>query len=122
MRAVETTLGFMAKEAEQPVLAPPSIIGLPVAKPDEEGGASILTEPVKEAVLAWLARQGQNKRPDVTLADRLEIAWRFWGEDRPWGTPVRLSAEYKLSRTSIYNIANRLAFFSSLVAPVRWRG
>ncbi len=52
MSAVETTLGFVVKEDEQPVLAIPSIIGLPVADLSEEGGASNLIGPVKEAMLA----------------------------------------------------------------------
>ena len=120
MSAVETPLGFIVQEDEQPVLTRPSIIELPIAEPAEKGGASILTGPVKEAVLAWLIRQGQNKRTDVTLADRLEIAWRFWDEARSWGTPVRLAEEYNLSRTSIYNIANRIAlwFQPRLPGPV----
>lgn len=120
MSVVETTPEFIVKEGEQPVLATPSVIRLPVAEPAEEGGAGILTGPVKEAVLAWFVRQGQNKRPDVTLADRLEIARRFWDEERPWGTAVRLTEEYDLSRTSIYNIANRIAplFQPRLPGPV----
>lgn len=120
MSAVETTLGFIVQEDEQPALASPSIIRLPVAEPVEEEGVSIVTRPVKEAVLAWFVRQGQNKRPDVSLADRLEIAWRFWDEERSWGTPVRLAEEYNLSRTSIYNIANRIAplFQPRLPGPV----
>jgi hypothetical protein len=96
------------KEAEPVVLASPSVIGLPVAEPVEAGGR-LLTGPVKEAVLAWFIRQGQPKRADVSLTDRLEIARRFWEEERPWGTPVRLSEAYGLSRTSIYRIAHRLA-------------
>jgi hypothetical protein len=108
MSAVETTLGFGVKEDEQPVQVTPSIIGLPVAE-QAEGEGSILTGPVKEAVLVWLAKQGHYQRPDVTLADRLEIARRFWDEERRWRTPVRLAEEYNLSRTSIYNIANRIA-------------
>jgi hypothetical protein len=110
MSAIDTPLGFIVQEDEQPVLTTPSIRGLPVAESVEEG-ASILTGPVKEAVLAWFVRQGQNKRADVTLADRLEIAWQFWDEERAWGTPVRLADEYNISRTSIYNIANRIAPF-----------
>jgi hypothetical protein len=108
MSAVETTLGFGVKEDEQLVQVTPSIIGLPVAE-QAEGEGSILTGPVKEAVLVWLAKQGHYQRPDVTLADRLEIARRFWDEERRWRTPVRLAEEYNLSRTSIYNIANRIA-------------
>ncbi|MHC4687386.1 MAG: hypothetical protein ACYTEW_24220 [Planctomycetota bacterium] len=108
MSVVETRPEFIVKEGEQPVLASPSVIGLPVVEPVEQG-VSLLTGPVKEAVLAWFVRQGQNKRPDVSVADRLEIARRFWDEERPWGTPVRLTEEYDLSRTSIYNIAHRIA-------------
>lgn len=117
MSAVDTTLGFIVKENEQPVLAIPSIIGLPVAEQAEEGEADILSKPVKEAVLAWLANQGQYQRPDVTLADRLKIAWRFWDEERPWGTPVRLAEEYNLSRMSIYDIAHRIASFFQPRSP-----
>lgn len=116
MRVVETTPEFIVKEAEPPVLASPSVIGLPVAEP-VEAGVSLLTGPVKEAVLAWLVRQGQPKRPDVSLADRLEIARRFWEEERAWGTPVRLSEAYGLSRTSIYNIAHRLALLFQARRP-----
>lgn len=120
MSAVETTLGFIVQEDEQPALASPSIIRLPVAEPVEEKGASIVTRPVKEAVLAWFVRQGQNKRPDVSPADRLEIAWRFWDEERSWETPVRLAEAYNLSRTTIYNIATRIAplFQPRLPGPV----
>lgn len=108
MSGVETTPEFAVTEDEQPGLASPSVLGLPIAEPVEAGG-SLLSGPVKEAVLAWFVRQGQNKRPDVTLADRLEIARRFWDDARPWGTAVRLAEEYNLSRTSIYNIAHRIA-------------
>jgi hypothetical protein len=117
MSAIETTLGFIVKENEQPVLATPSVIGLPVAEQAEEGVAGILSRPVKEAVLAWLAKQGQYRRPDVSLADRLEIAWRFWDEERPWGTAVRLAEEYDLSRPSIYDIAHRIAPFFQPRSP-----
>jgi hypothetical protein len=117
MSAIETTLGFVVKENKQPVLATPSVIGLPEAEQAEEGAAGILSRPVKEAVLAWLAKQGQYRRPDVTLADRLEIAWRFWDEERLWGTPVRLAEQYDLSRTSIYDIAHRIAPFFQARSP-----
>lgn len=116
MSAVDTPLGLNVKEDEQSVLAAPSIIGLPVAEPIEEG-TSIRSGPVKEAVLAWFVRQGQNRRSDVTLADRLEIARQFWDEERPWGTPVRLAEEYNISRTSIYNIANRIVPFFQPRSP-----
>ncbi len=85
----------------------PSIIGLPVAKQVED----ILSGPIKETVLAWLIRQGQYQRPDVTLADRLEIASRFWDPKRPWGEVSQLAEEYNLSRVTIYAIAARIAFF-----------
>ncbi len=109
MSAMETTLEFIVKEEEQPLVARTSIIGLPVA--DQAPEANMLTGPIKETVLAWFAQQGQYQRPDVTLADRLEIAGRFWAPERPRGTPKELAGEYDLSRTSIYNIANRVAPF-----------
>lgn len=106
MSVVETTVEFNVKEEERSVLMTPSIIGLPVA---EQAETTILTAPIKETVLAWFVRQGQEKRPDVTLTDRLEIAGRFWDPERQRGTPLDLAEEYALSRRSIYNIANRLA-------------
>ncbi len=108
MSMVETTLEFIVKEEEESVLVSPSIIGLPVA---EQAEPPVLTDAIKEAALAWLVRQGKEQRPDVTLADRLEIARRFWDEERPRGTPFDLAKEYALSRTSIYNIANRMSLF-----------
>jgi len=108
MSVVETTVEFIVKEEEQPVLVSPSIIGLPVA---EQAEPTILTAPIKEMVLAWFVRRGQEKRPDVTLTNRLEIARRFWDPERPRGVPFDLAEEYALSRMSIYNISNRMAFF-----------
>jgi len=108
MSIVETTVEFIVKEEDEPVLVPPSIIGLPVA---EQAAPPVLTDVIKEAALAWFVRQGKEQRPDVTLADRLEIARRFWDEERPRGTPFDLAKEYTLSRTSIYNIANRMKLF-----------
>ncbi len=105
MSIVGTTVEFVVKEEGEPVLGDPSIIGLPVA---EQAAPPVLTAAIKEAALAWLVRPGQEQRPDVTLADRLEIARRFWDAERPRGTPFELAAEYSLSRMSIYNIANRL--------------
>ena len=61
--------------------------------------------------LAWFARQGQYKRPDVTLSDRLEIACRFWNPERPWREVTILSEEYDLSRVTIYAIAARVSIF-----------
>ena len=117
MSLVETTVEFMVKEEDEPVLVPPSIIGLPVA---EQAAPSVLTDAIKKAVLAWFVRQGKEQRPDVTLADRLEIARRFWEEERPRGTPFDLAQEYRLSRMSIYNIASRmkLIFQPRLPGPV----
>ncbi len=108
MSVVETAVDFIVKEEEQPALVCPSIIELSVA---EQAEPTILTATIKEAALAWFVRQGQEKRPDVTLTDRLEIARRFWDEERERGTPFDLAESYDLSRTSIYNIANRMAFF-----------
>lgn len=117
MSIVETTVEFIVKEEEEPVLVPPSIIGLPVA---EQADLPVLTDAIKEAALAWFVRQGKEQRPDVTLADRLEIARRFWDEERLRGTPFDLAKEYTLSRMSIYNIANRmkLIFQARLPGPV----
>ncbi len=85
----------------------PSIIDLPVANQ----GDDILSGSIKETFLAWFIRQGQYQRPDVTLADRLEIAGRFWDPERPWGEVSRLAEEYSLSRVTIYSIAARIALF-----------
>ncbi len=85
----------------------PSIIGLPVTNQVDE----ILTSAIKETFLAWFIRQGQYQRPDVTLADRLEIARRFWDPKRAWGEVSRLAEEYNLSRVTIYTIAVRIALF-----------
>lgn len=117
MSIVGTTVEFIVKEEEEPVLVSPSIIGLPVA---EQAALPVLTNVIKKAVLAWFVRQGKEQRPDVTLADRLEIARRFWDEERPRGTPFDLAKEYRLSRMSIYNIANRmkLVFQPRLPGPV----
>jgi hypothetical protein len=117
MSIVGTTVEFIVKEEEEPVLGSPSIMGLPVA---EQAAAPVLTAAIKEAALAWFVRQGQEKRPDVTLADRLEIARRFWDGERARGTPFDLAVEYRLSRMSIYNIANRLKliFQARLPGPV----
>ncbi|MCP4365493.1 MAG: hypothetical protein GY800_09375 [Planctomycetes bacterium] len=117
MSVVERTVEFNVKKEEEPVLVSPSIIGLPVA---EQAETTNLTAPIKETGLAWFVRQGQEQRPDVTLMDRLEIARRFWEPERLRGTPFDLAAEYALSRTSIYNIANRLAllFQPRLPGPV----
>jgi len=115
MNALDTPLGFTAKE--EPMLAVSSVVGLPVVEPSAEGKGSILSVPVKEAVLAWLVKAGHYQRPDVTLADRLEIARQFWDEERAWGTPVRLAEEYNLSRTSIYNIAGRIGPLFQAHAP-----
>ncbi len=108
MSVVETAVDFIVKEEKQPGLVSPSIIELPVA---EQAEPTILTTTIKEAVLTWFVRQGQEKRPDVTLTDRLEIARRFWDAERQRGTPFDLAEAYALSRTSIYKIANRMAFF-----------
>jgi len=113
MRVVETTVEFIVKE-EEPALVSPSIIGLSVA---EQAEATILTAPIKETVLAWFVRQGKEQRADVTLTDRLEIARRFWDPERQRGTPFDLAEEYALSRTSIYNIANRMELFFQARLP-----
>lgn len=114
MSIVGTTVEFVVTEEAEPTLECPSIIGLPVAG---QVAAPALTAAAKEAALAWFVRQGQEKRPDVTLADRLEIARRFWDEERPRGTPFDLAAEYSLSRMSIYNIANRLKLLFQARVP-----
>ncbi len=106
MSVVETTVEFIVQAEEEPILVPPSIIGMPVA---EQAEPITLSAPIKEAVLTWFVRQGQEQRPDVTLTDRVDIARRFWDPERRRGTPFELAAEYRLSRMSIYNIANRLA-------------
>jgi len=116
MNTAETTLEFIVYEGEgQPAAA--SIMDLPVAKQVEKTADSILSGPIKEAVLAWFAHQGKPQRPDVSLFDRLEIAGRFWDPERLRGTPLKLAEEYDLSRMSIYNIANRIAPFFQARQP-----
>lgn len=68
----------------------------------------------------WHIRRGQYQRPDVTLYDRLDIARRFYAPDRPWGEVKGMAQEYDLSRTTIYNIAERVAalFEPRLPGPV----
>lgn len=68
----------------------------------------------------WCFRHGKHQREDVTLSDRLGIARRFYAPDRPWGEVVGMSREYGLSRTTIYNIAERatVLFKPRLPGPV----
>jgi predicted nuclease of predicted toxin-antitoxin system len=57
----------------------------------------------------WYVRHGKYQRPDVTSYDRLDIAQRFQDPDRPWGEVVGMAREYDLSRTTIYDIAERVS-------------
>ena len=61
-----------------------------------------------ETLREWLARRGQYQRPDVTVHDRIEMARRYFDPDRPWGEVVGMAEEYDLSRTTIYDIAERV--------------
>jgi len=56
----------------------------------------------------------------VTAYDRIDIARRFFAPDRPWGEVVSMAGEYDLSRTSIYDIAERVRvlFEPRLPGPV----
>ncbi len=60
MSVVEPTVEFIVKVEEEPILVPPSIIGMPVA---EQAEPITLSAPIKEAVLSWFIRQGQEQRP-----------------------------------------------------------
>lgn len=117
MNPVERTREFIVSEAEGRPPVAPAKIDLPAANQVEGSADSILSGPIKEAVLSWLAHQGKLQRPDVTLFDRLGIAGRFWDPERPRRTPVNLAEEYNLSRTSIYKIANRVAPFFQARRP-----
>jgi hypothetical protein len=68
----------------------------------------------------WYRRHGQYQRPDVTGYDRLEIARRFHDPDRDWGEVIGMAREYKLSRTAVYDIAERasILFEPRLPGPV----
>lgn len=100
-------------------IAPPQM-DWPIANQTKKREADILPGPIKEIFLAWFMGQGQYQRPDITLADRLEIARRFWDPKRPWGEVSRLAEQYNLSRVTIYAIAARLAllFQPRLPGPV----
>lgn len=114
MNAIEKTDEIIVGKAEEgQSKADPFIIDLLMVNPTLDN----LPGSVKQLVLTWFAQQGQYQRPDVTLADRLEIAGRFWDPERPRGTPVNLAEEYDLSRMSIYNIANRIAPFLQARRP-----
>jgi hypothetical protein len=56
----------------------------------------------------------------VTVYDRLDIAQRFHAPDRPWGEVIGMAQEHDLSRTTIYDIAERVAtlFEPRLPGPV----
>jgi hypothetical protein len=100
-------------------IAPPIING-GVANQVEKRADDNLSVSSKEVFLTWFMGQGQYQRPDVTLADRLEIGRRFWDPKRPWGEVSRLAGEYNLSRVTIYTIAARIALFFQprLAGPV----
>ena len=68
----------------------------------------------------WYRRHGQYQRPDVTGYDRLDIARRFHDPDRRWGEVIGMAREYKLSRTAVYDIAERasILFEPRLPGPV----
>ena len=57
----------------------------------------------------WYERQGRYQRPDVTGHDRVEITWRVKDPEREWGEVTNLAREYKLSRPTIYDIAERVS-------------
>jgi hypothetical protein len=73
-----------------------------------------------QALSEWYLRRGQYQRPDVTAYDRLDIAQRFHATDRPWGEVIGMAREYDLSRTTIYDIAERVTilFEPRLPGPV----
>jgi hypothetical protein len=73
-----------------------------------------------QALSEWYLRRGQYQRPDVTVHDRLDIAQRFHDPDRPWGEVIGMAREYDLSRTTIYDIAERVTilFQPRLPGPV----
>lgn len=73
-----------------------------------------------QALSEWYLRRGQYQRPDVTVYDRLDIAQRFHAPDRPWGEVIGMAREYDLSRSTIYDIAERVAtlFEPRLPGPV----
>jgi hypothetical protein len=56
----------------------------------------------------------------VTVYDRLDIAQRFHIPDRLWGEVISMAREYDLSRTTIYDIAERVAtlFEPRLPGPI----
>lgn len=73
-----------------------------------------------QALSEWYLRRGQYQRPDVTVYDRLDIAQRLHAPGRPWGEVIGMAQEYDLSRTTIYDIAERVAtlFEPRLPGPV----
>jgi hypothetical protein len=73
-----------------------------------QAGACPHCQACAETLRAWLACRGQYQRPDVTAYDRIDIARRYFDPDRAWGEVVGMAEEYALSRTSIYNIAERV--------------
>jgi hypothetical protein len=87
-----------------------------------EGGSSVCPhrQTCYQILSEWYVRRGKYQRPDVTPYDRLEIAQRFHAPDRPWGEVIGMAREYDLSRTAIYDIAERVAvlFYPRLPGPV----
>jgi hypothetical protein len=75
---------------------------------EDQAGACSHCQACAETLREWLARRGQYQRPDVTVHNRIDIARRYFDPNRPWGEVVEMAEEYDLSRTSIYDIAERV--------------